>query len=53
MSSTIAQKLELAQIRADRAQESLKEAEVNSKGRMFRTSIICESAFAAFLYVNA
>lgn len=39
MSSTIAQKLELAQIRADRAQESLKEAEFNLKGGMFRTAV--------------
>ncbi|MCX7914517.1 MAG: HEPN domain-containing protein [Thermodesulfovibrionales bacterium] len=48
MTLTIKQKLELSQIRVNRAEEALKEAEYNLKGKMFRTTV--NRSYYAVLY---
>ncbi|MCX8030772.1 MAG: HEPN domain-containing protein [Thermodesulfovibrionales bacterium] len=48
MTLTIKQKLELSQIRVNRAEEALKEAEYNLKGKMFRATV--NRSYYALLY---
>lgn len=48
MTLTMEQKLELSQIRANRAEETLKEAEFNLRGKMFRTAV--NRSYYAVLY---